>query len=63
MKVRALASLSGAVGDREPGDEFDVKSEEGRQLIERGLVVEVDAKTTKPAPKTTKPAPKAEEKA
>lgn len=52
MKVRALASLSGAVGDREPGDEFDVKAEDGRQLIERGLVVEVDAKTTKPAPKT-----------
>ncbi|SEO42741.1 hypothetical protein [Pseudomonas sp. Snoq117.2] len=51
MKVRALASLSGAVGDREPGDEFDVKAEDGRQLIERGLVVEVDAKTTKPAPK------------
>lgn len=51
MKVRALASLSGAVGDREPGDEFDVKAEEGRQLIERGLVVEVEAKATKPAPK------------
>ncbi|MDT3720347.1 hypothetical protein [Pseudomonas oryzihabitans] len=58
MKVKALASLSGAVGDREPGDEFDVKAEDGRELIERGLVEEVGAKTTKPTP-----APKAEEKA
>ncbi|WP_201025297.1 hypothetical protein [Pseudomonas syringae] len=51
MKVRALASLSGAVGDQNTGDEFSVDAARAKSLIERGLVEEVkDA----PAPKADK---------
>jgi len=51
MKVRALASLSGAVGDQNTGDEFSVDAARAKSLIERGLVEEVkDA----PAPKVDK---------
>ena len=46
MKVIALSSLSGAVGDREKGDEFVVDAKAGAALVARGLVEEV----TTPAP-------------
>ncbi|KPW88762.1 MULTISPECIES: hypothetical protein [Pseudomonas syringae group] len=51
MKVRALASLSGAVGDQNTGDEFSVDAATAKSLIDRGLVEEV--KDT-PAPKADK---------
>lgn len=41
MKVIALGSLSGAVGDREKGDEFVVDAKAGAALVARGLVEEV----------------------
>ncbi|WP_313489174.1 hypothetical protein [Stutzerimonas nitrititolerans] len=43
MKVKALARLSGAVGDREKNEEFSVNAEQGKSLIARKLVVEVPA--------------------
>lgn len=46
MKVRALASLSGPMGEKAIGETFDVKADEGRSLIENNQVEEV---TTKPA--------------
>ena len=46
MKVIALGSLSGAVGDREKGDEFVVDAKAGAALVARSLVEEV----TTPAP-------------
>ena len=51
MKVRALAELSGTVGDRAAGEEFTTDATTGRSLIDRGLVEEIkdDASTpTKP---------------
>ncbi|EGH74405.1 hypothetical protein [Pseudomonas syringae] len=51
MKVRALASLSGAVGDQAEGDEFSVDAARAKSLIDRGLVEEV--KDT-PVPKADK---------
>jgi hypothetical protein len=38
MKVIALGALSGAVGDREKGEEFVVDAKLGADLIQRGLV-------------------------
>lgn len=62
MKVKALANLSGKIGDRAAGEEFAVGAAEGRELIDRGLVVEVEgstaAKSTKRA--VSKPEPEAE---
>lgn len=52
MKVIALGSLSGAVGDREKGDEFVVDAKAGAALVARGLVEEV----TTPAPPLDKAA-------
>ncbi|MBJ2259108.1 hypothetical protein [Pseudomonas psychrophila] len=46
MKVIALGSLSGAVGNREKGDEFVVDAKAGAALVARGLVEEI----TTPAP-------------
>lgn len=43
MKVKALARLSGAVGDREKDEVFTVNAEQGKSLIARNLVVEVPA--------------------
>ena len=41
MKVRALASLSGPMGEKAVGEVFDVKAEEGRCLIENNQAEEV----------------------
>nr|WP_314872182.1 hypothetical protein [uncultured Pseudomonas sp.] len=41
MKIQALGSLSGASGEREKGEIFDVKKEYGEGLIARGYAVEV----------------------
>lgn len=38
MKVKSLARLSGAVGDREPGEVFDIDQQDAEQLLARGLV-------------------------
>ncbi len=54
MKVIALGSLSGAVGDREKGDEFVVDATEGAALVARGLVEEV-ATPAPPLDKAAKP--------
>ncbi|MBK5008388.1 hypothetical protein IAE33_000248 [Pseudomonas sp. S60] len=45
MKVRALASLSGPMGEKAVGEVFDVKAEEGRSLIENNQAEEVTAAT------------------
>lgn len=45
MKVRALASLSGPMGEKAVGEIFDVKAEEGRSLIENNQAEEVTAAT------------------
>ncbi|AIL60933.1 hypothetical protein [Pseudomonas alkylphenolica] len=49
MKIRALGILSGAVGDREKGEAFEVSAEEGRGLIARGYAEEVIDQAEKPA--------------
>ncbi|RMM85916.1 Prophage PssSM-03, Orf23 [Pseudomonas coronafaciens pv. coronafaciens] len=51
MNVRALATISGAVGERTAGDEFTVDAATAKSLIDRGLAEEV--KNT-PTPKTEK---------
>ncbi len=59
MKVRALGILSGAVGDREKGDEFEIDAAAAEPLLARGLVEAVAA----PAAPADSPAklPKAKE--
>ncbi|MNC81655.1 hypothetical protein D3C77_561690 [compost metagenome] len=49
MKIRALGPLSGAVGDREKGETFDVSAEVGKGLIARGYAEEVPEKAEKSA--------------
>ncbi|MDN7144091.1 hypothetical protein KC131_25940 [Pseudomonas sp. JQ170] len=49
MKIRALGPLSGAVGERTKGEEFEVSAEDGKGLIVRGYAEEVLEKATKPA--------------
>lgn len=49
MKIRALGVLSGAVGDREKGEAFEVSAEVGKGLIARGYAEEVVEKSVKPA--------------
>ncbi|MEE1866934.1 hypothetical protein [Pseudomonas auratipiscis] len=49
MKIRALGVLSGAVGDREKGEEFEVPADIGKGLIVRGYAEEVVEKNVKPA--------------
>lgn len=48
MKIRALGVLSGAVGDRDKGEEFEVSADVGKGLIVRGYAEEVVVKTVKP---------------
>lgn len=45
MKVIALGILSGAVGDREKGEEFTVDAKLGADLVARGLVQPVTDST------------------
>ncbi|MBW3503360.1 hypothetical protein [Pseudomonas sp. NKUCC02_KPG] len=54
MKVIAQGSLSGAVGDREKGEEFVVDAKSAARLLARGLVKEV-AVSAPPLEKATKP--------
>jgi hypothetical protein len=52
MKIQALGPLTGACGEREKGEIFDVKKEYGEGLIARGYAVEVKDQagtTAKPA--------------
>lgn len=49
MKVRALADLSGTVGDRAAGDEFVTDATTAQSLIDRGLVAKVDEDSSAPA--------------
>ena len=49
MKVRALADLSGTVGDRAAGDEFVTDATTAKSLIDRGLVAEAEDTTSAPA--------------
>ncbi len=49
MKVRALADLSGTVGDRAAGDEFVTDATTAQSLIDRGLVAKVDDDASAPA--------------
>jgi hypothetical protein len=41
MKIRALGKLSGAAGDREKGEEFEVDGKRGTELVARGYAEEV----------------------
>ena len=52
MKIQALGPLTGASGEREKGDIFEVKKEYGEGLIARGYAVEIkdeSASAEKPA--------------
>jgi len=49
MKVRALADLSGTVGDRAAGEEFATDATTAKSLIDRGLVVEIKDEAGAPA--------------
>ncbi|MER2098312.1 hypothetical protein N0B28_13330 [Pseudomonas sp. SD17-1] len=48
MKIRALGRLSGASGDREKGEEFEVAKEYAEGLIARGYAEAVTDKAEKP---------------
>jgi hypothetical protein len=68
MKVRALASISGPQGRKVAGDEFVVSAAEGKDLIDRKLVVAVEDKPPVPelqteAPTTAKASKQAKAKA
>ncbi|MGC9742290.1 hypothetical protein OGV25_13515 [Pseudomonas sp. P1B16] len=41
MKIQALGPLTGATGEREKGEIFEVKREHGEGLIARGYAVEM----------------------
>ncbi|WP_330509302.1 hypothetical protein V1687_11700 [Pseudomonas putida] len=49
MKIQALGPLTGASGEREKGEIFDVADEYGKGLIARGYAVEIVEKADKPA--------------
>lgn len=49
MKIQALGPLTGASGEREKGEVFDVEDEYGKGLIARGYAVEVVEKAEKPS--------------
>ncbi|QHG64344.1 hypothetical protein [Pseudomonas putida] len=52
MKIQALGPLTGASGERQKGEIFDVKKEYGEGLIARGYAVEIKDQavtTEKPA--------------
>lgn len=42
MKIQALGPLTGASGEREKGDIFEVQKEYGEGLIARGYAIEVN---------------------
>ncbi|MGE8122573.1 hypothetical protein ACWGIE_06690 [Pseudomonas fulva] len=45
MKIQALGPLTGASGEREKGDIFEVKKEYGEGLIARGYAIEIKEET------------------
>ncbi|MFT4455280.1 hypothetical protein [Pseudomonas sp. RTCS2] len=49
MKIRALGPLTGACGEREKGEVFEVEKPYGDGLIARGYAEEVVEKAEKPA--------------
>jgi hypothetical protein len=49
MKIRALGPLTGASGEREKGEEFEVDKPYGEGLIARGYAEAVTDKASKPA--------------
>lgn len=49
MKIRALGPLTGANGERERGEEFEVSKEDAEGLIARGYAEAVTEKAEKPA--------------
>ncbi|AFK71704.1 hypothetical protein YSA_09120 [Pseudomonas putida ND6] len=49
MKIRALGPLTGASGEREKGEEFEVDNAYGEGLIARGYAEAVTDKAAKPA--------------
>ena len=49
MKVRALADISGPMGRKSVGEEFVVAAGEGKELVDRNLVVAVEDAPSKPA--------------
>ncbi|MFV3286884.1 hypothetical protein ACNFCI_22985 [Pseudomonas sp. NY15356] len=48
MKIQALGPLTGASGEREKGEQFEVDKAYGQGLIARGYAIEVVEKTEKP---------------
>jgi len=48
MKIRALGPLTGALGERQKGEEFTVAKEHGEGLIARGYAEEVPEAAAKP---------------
>ncbi|WP_047933896.1 hypothetical protein [Pseudomonas putida] len=55
MKIQALGPLTGATGERQKGEVFEVKKEYGEGLIARGYAVEIKdqaAELEKPAMST-----------
>ncbi|MEX5341401.1 hypothetical protein [Pseudomonas sp. I2] len=49
MKIQALGVLSGASGEREKGEVFEVEKAYAEGLIARGYAVKVDESVAKPA--------------
>ena len=49
MKIRALGPLTGASGERDKGEVFEVEKADGDGLIARGYAEEVTEKAEKPA--------------
>ncbi|MEZ1537106.1 hypothetical protein QVM32_23145 [Pseudomonas asiatica] len=49
MKIQALGPLTGASGEREKGEIFDVDEAYGKGLIARGYAVEIIEQAEKPA--------------
>lgn len=49
MKIQALGPLTGASGEREKGEIFEVEDEYGKGMIARGYAVEVIEQAEKPA--------------
>lgn len=49
MKIQALGPLTGASGEREKGEIFEVEYAYGKGMIARGYAVEIIEKAEKPA--------------
>jgi len=49
MKIQALGPLTGASGEREKGEIFEVEDAYGKGMIARGYAIEIIEKAEKPA--------------